>query len=80
MVENRFITLPDDQPLTEKSWDPGCEIVPTQYSGTALIRSPMGNKKIGHINEVFFVFNEKMYGGFCQAAKQKVTVMTRWPY
>ena len=46
------------------------------YSGTPLIRSPMGPKKLpiltgGRINEGFFY--KKMYGGFCQAGKKK------WP-
>ena len=43
------------------------------YSGTPLIRPPLGQKKNGRINGVAVLttvfFYKKMYGGFCQAAK-----------
>ena len=41
----------------------------TQYSETPLIRSPMGQKKFGRINDGFFY--KKMYGGFCKAARKR---------
>ena len=59
------------------------------YSGTPLLRSPMGQKKFCRINGVavftrVFFFYKKMYGGFCQAAKysgrnNEVAVLPRWP-
>ena len=38
--------------------------LPRYYSGTPLIRSPRGQKKIGLINGVFFY--KKMYGRFAE--------------
>ena len=38
--------------------------LPRYYSGTALIRSPRGQKKIGLING--FLFYKKMYGRFAE--------------
>ena len=42
------------------------------HSGTLLIRSPMGQKNLAVLTEWPYgraFFHEKMYGGFCQAAK-----------
>ena len=58
------------------------------YSGTPLLRSPMGPKNFAVLTEWpylrGFFFYKKMYGGFCQAAKysgrnNEVAVLPRWP-
>jgi len=41
------------------------------------MRSLMGQKKLAVLTRVFY---KRIYGGFCQAARQKVAVITRWPY
>ena len=40
------------------------------YSGTPLIRPPLGQKELAVLTRVLFVFYKKMYGGFRQAGKK----------
>ena len=47
-----------------------------EYGGTPLIRSPMGKKKYGRINEGFL---REKYGHFAWRPK-KVAIITRWLY
>ena len=44
-------------------------VVSIKYSGTLLIRSPIGKKKLAVLTRFFFY--KKMTGSFCQMAKKK---------